>query len=339
MDYNIDELIAKKIKEDISPEELSYLEEWRSSNPDHEFVYKKIVEYWESKYFFNESKRIVWEGLEEELRKDKGLNQAESSKPLPQVRVRQSFFWEAWKVAAAIALFTMGYWAFDSKLKQSEEGPEKVEVIAEMLEKATPLGTKLNLRLADSTRVKLNAGSSLRYPKYFHGDKREVFLTGEAFFDVAHDTSRPFIIHTQQIETRVLGTSFNIKTDEDAVQVVVVTGKVAVTNTESQEQVILPPDQMVNYNSKTQSLKAEKADPDLLVWKDDVILFEKASMETIEKKLRHWYGVEFIHERNVVLPGGFTARFKKQSLENILESISYAGKFKFKIEEEKVTIY
>ncbi|MFT6359951.1 MAG: transmembrane sensor [Cyclobacteriaceae bacterium] len=124
------------------------------------------------------------------------------------------------------------------------------------IEKVNPTGQKSTTTLSDGTVVKLNSDSKLKFPKNFSDDIREVYFEGEAFFDVAKDASRPFIIKTNDLQVKVLGTSFNVKSfeEDNLVQIGVVTGRVSVqliSGSEGQlpEPTILLPEQSVVYNS------------------------------------------------------------------------------------------
>lgn len=336
MKNNIDELMVKKLSGEISEEEMNVLDEWCRSAPENRQVYEKTLHYWQRKGNFVQSRKSVWQEIQQNIATQPGRSKKHS--PKGKKRVWPGKFS---KVAAAVALLVMVsavWWlpALNHSLSVATDLPGQA---VPMLEKQTLPGSKLNLKLPDGTTIKLNAGSKLRFPEHFTGKIREVYLEGEAFFNVAHDPSRPFIIHAGKIETRVLGTSFNVKAHDSLVQVVVVTGKVSVTHKQSGDIVVLPPNRMATCNTGQEEITASKADPELLAWKEGVIVFDRASFNEIESRLANWFGVTFEIKKDVKLPGGFTARFNKQSLENILESISWAGKFNYRIEGKKVTVY
>src|SRR5699024_4254504 len=138
-------------------------------------------------------------------------------------------FWV--KIAAAILIIATGYiGGFYYDLQQQADS----EIVWQT--RSLSYGQTATLRFSDGSEIKLNGGSTLRYPATFATDGREVYLEGEAFFSIARDEARPFVVHAGGISTRVLGTSFNIETyaNEGEVQVVVAEGKVAVSmNSES----------------------------------------------------------------------------------------------------------
>ncbi len=209
------------------------------------------------------------------------------------------------------------------------------------LNKAIPFGQKLTIKLSDGSTVKINSGSTLKYPESFKHDRREVYLEGEAFFEVQRDENRPFIVHSKKLETIVLGTSFNIRAykEDEKVEVAVVTGKVKVKreSTDNDSEVVLLPSEMVIVD-KLEMEKIEFTPEKVISWKDNIIHFEKASFEEVTKILERWYGVTFIMETGGV-KGRFEGSFQNLSLEEVLKGLNYTTKFDFKIEGDIVRIY
>lgn len=194
---------------------------------------------------------------------------------------------------------------------------------------STPPGQRYNLTLEDGTRVKLNAGSTLRFPDKFHGDTRKVELTGEAFFEVAPDPEKPFIIHSQGLNTTVLGTSFNIQAypENEAVRVTVATGKVKVApekDTSGTEKIFLTPDQQAIFDKQTHTVHTRKVNTaHFLEWTDGVIRFDDTSLGEAIAILERWYGVKILREGHLE-QCHITAKFEKAELPVVLESIVFA---------------
>lgn len=136
----------------------------------------------------------------------------------------------------------------------------------------TDWGQQQDIVLPDGTKVTLNVGSTISYPEQFTASKRNVTLNGEAFFDVVRNTTAPFIIHTDEITTTVLGTSFNINTqDKEHISVTVATGKVRVASDRDNE-VILAPKQQATYNLTTKAISTREVTLDkYLDWKDGIL--------------------------------------------------------------------
>lgn len=166
-----------------------------------------------------------------------------------------------------------------------------VEVPLQEITKITAKGQMLTVKLPDGSLVKLNAESQITYPEQF-GKSREVWLVGEAFFDVRKNPSEPFIVHTKGIDTRVLGTSFNVKAYFGSLKthVTVATGKVMVaTKTQGVELIA---GEEARYDSESQVLASGKASDVAWAWKRGVLIFDGSSMSEVARLLRRWYGVE-----------------------------------------------
>ena len=162
------------------------------------------------------------------------------------------------------------------------------------------------------------------------------------FFRVEKDTLRPFTIHTEGVLTTVKGTSFNISAypENNTIGVAVETGKVEVKNRSNKGQsILLARHEAAAFDKDLHSLRQQEFFPDMISWKDGVITFDRASYEEIVKILERWYGVKIKTERKVDMGEGFVGRFENQSLKSVMESISYAGEFSFKIKNDVLTIY
>lgn len=237
------------------------------------------------------------------------------------------------KVAACMAiLLGIGHGVVQARV---EAQPEQTATV--WLEKTTSWGQKLSFSLPDGSRVKLNAGSSLKYPQQFAADCRHVELVGEAFFEVTKNKDKPFSITSGAVETTVLGTSFNVNayTDQEAIAVSVLTGKVHVAAT-SGEVSLLPHEQGV-YQKRKGKIVKEKIDIEkVLYWKTGVLHFEDAPLEEVANALAKWYGVTITFENEALKRCHLTATYKKEALATVLASIIYTKKsLHYEVSEEK----
>jgi len=157
------------------------------------------------------------------------------------------------------------------------------------------LGEHAQIKLSDGTKIWLNAGSVLKYPKEFKGDTREVYLSGEAFFDVAKDKKHPFIIHTNKMDTKVLGTSFNVQAypDQKTQEVSVATGRVNVKSTVTEENVYVTPGQKVVFKSQDNKLQAFKDIPvnTISLWRKNIMVFEETPLSEVVATINRNYNV------------------------------------------------
>jgi transmembrane sensor len=209
-------------------------------------------------------------------------------------------------------------------------------------------GQQRTIKLPDGTQVKLNSGSVLTYPKIFSDTLREVTLSGEAFFEVVKNPAAPFIIHTGEVITRVLGTSFNISAypETDQVQVAVVEGRVNVkTNLSSpnaENSVCIVKDEMATFQKVQGELTVSAYDEkEQIGWKDGILYFEKSDFSTAVKKLERWYGVDIQIKNKHKLDDPswrFSGKFQNKSLDYILNTMSYPNRFSFSIHYDKVNL-
>lgn len=185
-------------------------------------------------------------------------------------------------------------------------------------------GQVANVTLGDGTRVWINGGSKLTYPENFRGALREITLEGEAFLEVAHDTERSFLVHTGNIKTQVLGTSFNVKaySDESFVKVDVLTGKVGVV-APAAKTVFLTPAEEVLINKKDHSaIKKQMVDINALTsWKDGELVFKNMMLPEVLSTLQRRFNVELKADDNLA-KCSISANFTKVSLQNIMVIIS-----------------
>ena len=260
------------------------------------------------------------------------FNEAKNNKSTPWLTR------DVMKVAASIVLILA---AALMMTQRSNFRPDSYDSSEHMLVSKTVYGQKKNIVLSDGTRIMLNAGSSLTYPEKFSDDAREVILSGEAFFNVEHDVHRPFLIKTSGLTTKVLGTSFNVRsyTEDDKVLVSVVTGKVEINSPNGTSEVLLPSD-MGTFSKSAKEITVTKLDKaNFIAWTKGILTFDNETLPNIFEKLERWYGVEIQVSKGVKLEGKYSGSYKNKSLELILKGISYTSNFKYSINNKKIIIY
>lgn len=187
-----------------------------------------------------------------------------------------------------------------------------------------PGNLKKQIRLADGSQVWINSESSLAYPSSFNGSTREVYLSGEAYFDISHDPGKPFIIHTGELTTTVLGTAFDIKEDKKlhTVIITVTRGKVSVSKG-SRKLGILTPNEQISFN--TISSKAIKQGADAqqaIAWQKIDLQFDNTSFEDAAKQLEQRYQVTIRFANEKVKNCRFTgASLIGESLDKLLKTM------------------
>ncbi|WP_158856094.1 FecR family protein [Lunatibacter salilacus] len=241
-------------------------------------------------------------------------------------------------VAACITLLVILFRPFWIEENYIEE--ENIEEITWQVKKTSP-GIKSTFFLPDGTMVKLNSSSELSFPSAFSDTLRSVILSGQAYFEVQKDENAPFIVSTDNLEIKVLGTSFDVKSYPRIKQknVVVLTGEVSVSNEEGNILHVLP-SEMLLYNHGNKGLSKKKVDLERYTgWKDGVIIFKEQKYEEVFEILSEWYGVNISVEKGIAWQGTFSGRYENETLENILLGISYTKNFKFKINNKNINIY
>lgn len=236
-------------------------------------------------------------------------------------------------VASILLLASASFLVFQhiSKTEQVAVAP------IEMVVKSTTKGQKSTIMLSDGSKVTLNSLSEITYPRYFSDSSRHIELKGEAFFEVAKDKNRPFIVSTGNLETIALGTSFNINCRTDAQKVSLATGKVLINTYDLKNYALLPGEALEMDIVKGAAKKTVFDKEKILAWKDGIIIFEDADIAEITTALELWYDVK-IQLSNIKNNNKYTGKFENESLRNVLESMSFALDFNFVMNGKKVNI-
>ena len=196
---------------------------------------------------------------------------------------------------------------------------------------SNPNGSKvINITLADGSKVWLNAGSALTYPVAFIGNERKVSITGEAYFEVAHDASKPFIVNNGSMGIRVLGTHFNVNAfedDDNDIKVTLLEGSVKINNGNATR--LLNPGQQAVVSKEIKVVN--DVDLDLVMaWKNGYFQFDNASLQKVLKEVSRWYDVDVVYE-GYNQPRKFVGEIQRDlSLSEVLK-ILQKNKVHFKI--------
>ncbi|GAA3767738.1 FecR family protein [Flavobacterium ginsengiterrae] len=237
-----------------------------------------------------------------------------------------SFQYKNWAVAASV-IFLIGLSVFFYRSVQS---------FTETKEYATRLGQRAKVTLSDGTQIWLNAGSNLKYPNEFKGDIREVYLTGEAFFDVAKDKKHPFIIHTNKMDTKVLGTSFNVQAypDQTTQEVSVLTGRVNVKSTVTEENVYVTLGQKVVFKSKSNKLQAFKDIPvnTISLWRKNIMVFEETPLPEVIATINRNYNVAIEIKNKNLNTLKINGYFKELSADQVVALVCNIVNAEYKLE-------
>ncbi|UII29742.1 FecR domain-containing protein [Fulvivirga ulvae] len=316
--------LIKFLADEANENDIDQLHQWLSKDTKNH----KILTEWMDAYYHQYQNEVEFDVIKGFDRLNHKIN--EQSPVSTRRKIHDFTYWM--KLAAAITipvLITLIFF-LNNPMRSTQ---------VSMVEKSNPYGQKSIIQLSDGTIVKLNAGSSIRYPEKFSPQERKVYLKGEAFFEVTRDTERPFLVMTDDIETKVLGTSFNISAyqQDAAITVSVATGKVSVSHA-GDSQVYLEPSEQARFVKKEKQLLKSKINlENTLAWKDNVLLFDGSSFTEVAQKLEMWYGIDVDLKNTGTAKCSITGKFKNENLINVLEAISLSTGINYEKKDDKVT--
>lgn len=320
-------LVSKHLaQQPMDAEEQAQLHRWRKANPEAFEELSRV--YWEPR-----SGKSTFRRAEAQQKLNQRIDALEAeNEQLP----RRPPLW-GYKIAASISLFLLVagliYWFVPRKTTtQANQGV--------WTEKSTQKSQIATFTLTDGSRVTLNADSKIRYADLREAPTREVFLDGEAFFEVTPDAQRPFIIRTEGLETRVLGTSFSVRaySEDEFSKVTVATGRVAVDLPELPATVLRPNRQLL-YNKRHGTRRERAANlANELAWREGRLMFEGAKLSQVARVLERHYNVTIRLAGEGLKECLITATFAQETLFHVLESISYINNLTYTFDQGIVTI-
>lgn len=300
---DIEELLDRYLKGEASAEETERVESWldNTGNPNSgwEQMDKTAREKWLSALF-------------EQVQDTAGIGEAK----IVAMNTRRNLWRTVAAIAAMLAIFFSTYFAWP--VLQSHFYP------AELASLKVPLNQKKQVMLADGSSVWVNQSSELKYPKVFNGKTREVYLSGEAYFDIRHDAAKPFIIHTGKVNTTVLGTAFNIKED-NATHTIVITvtrGKVGVANGKALLGIITP-NQQISFNTLNNHHVQQDVDArQVIAWQQSAIRFEDITFAEAAAQLQERFKVKISFSNDRIKNCRFTGTaLDGEKLDKILKVV------------------
>jgi transmembrane sensor len=301
--HNIEDLLDRYLRKETSASENEQVEAWLDAHQQNQNEW----------FSFNEETRSEWL---DDLFADVKINRQQPAAKIISLKRRNNFWLKASSIAAllVIGLAILWQWPALRSWNKSDEfltltvAPNQLQMIT----------------LDDSSKIWINQKSNFKYPKAFNGKIRSVYLQGEAYFDIKHDASRPFVVHTGKVTTTVLGTSFNIKTNPTNASIVVSvnSGKVGV-NDGSRLLGYITPGRQISYDVKKQSPVESEADlKEVLSWQNTEIHFEDLTFAEAAKELEKRFNVPIKFANDKVGSCRFTGTIPKgKDLNQILKII------------------
>ncbi|SDM51916.1 FecR protein [Daejeonella rubra] len=341
------ELLTRKIAGEATPDELGELSYLLTKYPDAVYYEALLEQVWDLGHDSGQ------EDLEEAFEKHK-LNNQDDLDFETKGKSFYSFFKSNVLLLTTAVLIIFSTSLYFSKYYHSSNKVVRVDIYAGK-------GIRKEVKLPDGTFVRLNSDSKLSYDLDMQRhDQRDVSLTGEAFFKVAHDKKRPFIVKTNKVAIKVLGTEFNVRDypGDKVSETTLIKGSIELTiNDRSDQKFLLKPSEklaLVKSSKKTLEkgissvLMIDNISPiklgdqeyiEEISWTENKFVFENESFEDLIPKLERWYNVKIILNDTTIKSYRFTGVFIKENIIQALEAMQLIKSFHYKLNENEVKIY
>lgn len=362
-------LLSKKLSNNASVAELQALDQLLEAHPEWAAMEQNLTDLWPLDVFGTEPAPI--EGsferhlnrLREKMPDDELRTSLET---VPVInRAKPSVFRRyAWMAAAASVLVLLGAWWLFSG---SNQQPETIAAIPKQ-EVVTRHGTRTRIFLPDGSAVWLNAGSRILFDSIGFLSNRQVTLEGEGYFDVVKNAKSPFVVHTDLIDIRVLGTAFNVKSysGENQIEATLIHGSIQVSETGNPDKklvIMKPNEKLVIYRNAEQGstaasslqLDAVKLDKPVFelktltlqkevnshletAWVYNRLEFEGEKFGDLARKMERWYNVKIVFEDEQIKNESFRGSFQNESVEQALQFLKKATPFSYTIKNHEISI-
>lgn len=292
-DYS--EKIKWYLKGELPKAEEKMLVEWLNESPENYTLFQAIVRENEFKIAATEDTDRAWERFR------RHINETSSKK-----QHKSLFIHHLWVRAAAVLLLVI----LTGILGKSYL--DKKQTDKQLCELCVPYGEKKQLDLSDGSKIWLNAGTKLRYPRKFSGENRSIEIDGEAYFEVTKDKSHPFVITTPNFEVKVLGTTFNLSTyrEDENNSLSLLTGSVQLATNDHKQKIMLVPGEKAVLNKSSKSIQIVPIDSNNSAsWRNDTLEFKNISLIEISKVLERRFNVKIQIKKDELRQIKFSGRF------------------------------
>ncbi|OOQ57020.1 FecR family protein [Mucilaginibacter pedocola] len=362
------ELVSKQLTNEITPAEKAELKYLVDSDPSYKKQLEGMNLYWEHSDTEYTDDAIAFQKIQDKIKRLEAAGNTGDAEIIDFAAAsknRSLFrFWPA--AAASLVLITAGALFFKGNFSQKKTG----DVTAGWVQKSTLKGQKLVATLADGTKVTLNSQSSIRYPAAFDGDTREIMLSGEAYFDVFKDHQHPFIIHTNKMDVKVLGTTFNLRSypQDTVIETTLITGAIEVTMKDrpSDRIILKPNEKLILKNNEAGNPKHLRRDtgkaasgniaPQYTLtslthfsgkdssvietaWMKNRFIFDNNNFADLADKMEVWYGVDIQFKNEKAKQFVFSGVFDNDSITQALDALRDIEKFDYKAYGSVIYIY
>lgn len=330
-------LIAKYLAGECSPEEKLAMEWWLEEY-DNMLLFRQIESAWKQEKEPEDDPAFNMEsGLSRLHGLIAGQESAAEEEPTEEPRY---FKISSWMAAAGILLVTgLGYLL----VNRQQQARNNAHIAMET--KTSGAKDVVSIELPDGTQVWLNKNSRIEYPKVFDGDEREVFLEGEAFFEVVPNPEKPFIVKSNKVSTRVLGTSFDVKAydGDETASVSVATGKVEVSKEIEEGEPIritqLTPEQELVINTeKDETYINIVSVADIAPWHQGQLIFRDNTYDEVMNALQERFGKKIVFNSKIGKCRVMASFNQNASLNDVLKLLSMSNSFDYVIGKDIVTV-
>lgn len=344
--------IVNYLSGELTNSNSEILNHWLDISENNKLIFDQFSDIWQAS---------LHNKLSTQIDADKAWSELQNQLHIQDKKTKNIVLHEIIRIAAVfvIALFLggLGYYFID----------QKKDIISEPLyvEYVSPLGSRSFVKLADGSKIWLNAGSTLKYQNSYGINNRELQLTGEAFFEVEKNKDLPFIVKTSEIDITALGTKFNVKaySEEKTIETTLIEGSVKLESStvKLKEDLFLKPNEKAVFTKKNQSLELiahqqqnntpvsavakpkleiiESVEPEPIIsWKDKRWIINNEKLGDLAIKLERRYDVNFIFDNELLKEHSFGGTLEDETLEQILEAISFSSPIKYVIDNKTVYI-
>ncbi len=328
------ELIYKYLNNNCTEEELNEVLQWINTNVENKEDKNNVFDIWknyrpEDNTLNDEKFSLLFDKIQQKIDSDT-INKTKYKKNSLSIFI-------TWlnRVAVVILIPVLVFLFYTLSERKSD-----LKMVASMaidsFEVIAPIGSRTVVQLPDGSEAHLNYGSTIKYPQIFYGETREVVLTGEGYFAVAHNPDRPFIVKTGNLNIKAVGTKFNVQSypDDEIISTTLVEGKVLLEKQLSGDKTeplgVMKPGQHINYNYKSGEIKSSLGDVDKYIsWKEGKIIFEDTPIEQVSRKLSRMFNVDIEVDDNIK-DYYYTVTFIDEPLYQILDLMTIATPVSYK---------
>ncbi|GGI25836.1 FecR family protein [Pedobacter mendelii] len=345
-------LISKKLSGEATADEQRQLARLLEEDPTSKYQFDILEKTWiKNGGAEKEDVEVRWKKFEQKLLLAESASLIKPQEKRPIKKKYRHFLYGS--LYAAALLVVASAYMYISGL--NEDG-NRINVIV------APMGAMSKIQLSDGTRVFLNSGSKITYKKSFGANKREVFLTGEAFFEVTKDARHPFLVTTPFVRIKVLGTTFNVRAypNDKITETTLLSGRIDLTVLKNPEKefIVRPMEKVLVKNENTKEPNANSATDDIdlislrkihpvvnqkypveVQWTENILAFDEENLVDLIKRMERRYNIGISIESITLREKKFTGQFKTETIEQALSELQSASYFHYKIIKNHITLY